>query len=74
MLVAVPQTVKDLDVVLREVIFIKRRVYLHEMRVPKFITSTLAMSDVSDVAPLPSTPSRNGDHDLDIGMSPGGGI
>ena len=33
----------------------------------------LAMSDVSDVAPLPSTPSRNGD-DMDIGMSPGGGI
>ncbi len=32
------------------------------------------MSDVSDVAPLPSTPSRNGDHDMDIGMSPGGGI
>lgn len=32
------------------------------------------MSDVSDVAPLPSTPSHHGDNDMDIGMSPGGGM
>lgn len=31
------------------------------------------MSDVSDFAPLPSTPSRKGDNDMDVGMSPGGG-
>ncbi|XP_046648620.1 DNA replication licensing factor MCM4-like isoform X1 [Daphnia pulicaria] len=33
-----------------------------------------AMSDISDVAPLPSTPSHHGDNDMDIGMSPGGAI
>lgn len=32
------------------------------------------MSDVSDVAPLPSTPSKNGDpQEMDVGASPGGG-
>lgn len=33
----------------------------------------LAMSDVSDFAPLPSTPSRKGDDDMDVAMTPGGG-
>lgn len=32
-----------------------------------------AMSDLSDVAPLPSTPSRNEDQEMDVGPSPGGG-
>lgn len=32
------------------------------------------MSDVSDVAPLPSTPSRNEDVEMECGPSPGGGM
>ena len=34
----------------------------------------VAMSEMSDVAPLPSTPSKNGDHEMEGGPSPGGGI